>query len=186
MLKNLLFTVALVCSTPFASAVPIHYEGTITPNTSVSGSVGGFGFLDDDAADVDFWSFFGFANTRVTIRGARGAALLDPSLSLYFGTTTADAATFLHDASFGGLVYLISADDQIAVANGPFGDPLLASFLLPSTGFYTIAIGGSISGGNGPYPYTLGLAVPVPPTLPLLVSGGAALGFGLRRREVRT
>ena len=162
-------------------AAPITYQGTLQQFMTASGSVGGFSFFDNDAANSDFWSFSGFAGQLIGIRVARGNPALDPAASLFLGTTTADESQFVYDASFGGMTFLALADDEIDVM-GPFGDPYL-TFVLPVTGQYTVVVGGLASDGEGPFPYTIQLQVPLPATLPLLALGLSTLGFSLRRQR---
>jgi hypothetical protein len=168
-------------------AAPITYEGTLTPGVTVSGTVSASGFINEDAAGTDFWRFFGTAGDVVTIRGDRTNDQLDLAFSLYFGETTADESEFLVFVDWGGLTFLAFADDEIPHP-GPWGDPLLENFLLPSTGVYTIAIGGFASGAStAPYTYDLVMtgatpvAVPAPGALALI--GVGLLGLGLVRRR---
>jgi len=136
--RAVIAALTLVAAVAAQSAV-IHYEGTITSAApTVTGSVGGFGFIRQVASDVDFWSFAGIAGSRVSIRGTRLDSGLDPAFDLYFGTTTADESLFRIGQSWGGLQFLASADDEVDPPAGPFGDPLLSLFTLPSTGTYTI------------------------------------------------
>jgi len=161
-------------------AAPIQYQGTATLPSTNDGTVGGFGFFDNVASDVDFWRFNGIAGTGITIRVTRLDTRLDPVLVLYAGQTTADESTFVCcGGNFGGLTALAIGDDEIDVP-GPFGDPLI-SLLLPFTGAYTIMVAGAASDALGPLPYRL-TVVPVPATLPLLIAGFGALGWSLRRR----
>jgi hypothetical protein len=170
---------------PGVQAAPITYQGNIIVNgPAVTGLVGPFSWFDEDAANVDFWTFFGIAGRVYSIRGTRLNTNLDPALALYSGTTTADASQFDPFGSFGGLQFIAGADDEIEVP-GPFGDPFLR-LSLPQTGLYTIAIGGAASdcpGGcpaNG-YPYSLTVAVPEPSTVALLLVALAGIGWTLRR-----
>jgi PEP-CTERM motif-containing protein len=169
---------------PMANALPIQYQGNIViGGPAVTGSVSGFGYISDEAANVDFWTFSGVAGQSVLIRGTRLDSRLDPSLNLYFGTTTADQSTFVHDSNFGGLQLLATGDDEIDVP-GPFGDPALL-FELTRTGTYTIVLGGFASDADpaGGLPYRLAVSVPEPATLPLVLLAVAGLGFVLRRKQ---
>jgi len=190
-IKTALATVALALAAwgP-AHAVPISYEGTITAGTPVTGSVTGNGWETETAAGVDFWRFSGVAGQSFSVRGTRLNPNLDPALTLYFGTTTADASLFLHDADWGGLTFLAIADDEVPVASGPGADPLLSNFRLPFTGLYTIAIGGFSSNGAGPFDYSMQTtqvtAVPEPENVMLMAAGLAALLVSQRRRKARS
>ena len=74
-----------------------------------------------------------------------------------------------------------------ALTPGPGGDPF-GSFVLPTTGNYTIAIGGFDSTDAGSYPYRVTLtttavvAVPEPSTWAMFTIGLAGVGY-LRRRK---
>lgn len=175
-------------SLPAVHAAPIVYEGAIAPGETVTGSVSGFGWGDEDGANVDYWQFSGAVGDRITIQGLRVDAGLDPAFTLYFGTTQADDSEFLNDADWGGLQFLTFADDELD-NDGPGGDPLLDGFILPFTGDYTIVIGGFISDDEGPYAYNLSLttapaSVPEPGTALLLLGGLAAWMWPrLKRRD---
>jgi hypothetical protein len=162
-----------------ARAVPLSYEGILASGVPVTGFVSGSGWANEVASEVDFWQFFGTAGQIVDIQATRLDFNLDPAFSMYFGTTSADEAQFINDADWGGLVFLNFADDEISNP-GPGGDPLLSSLDLPFTGAYTIAVGGFLSTGEGPFAYQLGFAgaaatVPAPGTAMLLAGGLAGL-----------
>jgi hypothetical protein len=183
-LKSIVMSAALATITSVsAQAAPITYEGTLTFDVPVTGSVTGTGWETETATGVDFWRFNGIAGLAVSILGTRLNPNLDPVFTLYFGTTTADASQFIHDADWGGLRYLHIADDEVPVAAGPGGDPLLANYMLPFTGAYTIAIGGFNSIGEGPYSYRLLAIVPEPESAVLVLAGLAAFGWLYRRRR---
>ena len=172
-----------------AHAANISYEGELPFFTTVSGQVSGSGLRTGDAAGTDFWFFRGNAGANLDfILGSRVDPGLDMEFALYKGFTSADQSEFRSpdDGGFGGLKLLAIADDEINVANGPFGDPLLMNFVLPTTGLYTLAVGGSFSDGMGPFGYGLTLAAsPVPIPLPAAVwlFGAGALGvLGVRRK----
>jgi len=158
-----------------SQAAPVSNEGTLAFGAPVTGLVSGTGWGNEMASQVDFWRFSGTAGQSVDIRGTRLDTNLDPALSLYFGTTTADNAQFINDADWGGLTYLDFADDETPNA-GPGGDPLLAQFLLPFDGAYTIAFGGFQSNTDGPFSYSLQVtAVPAPESALLLIAGLSSL-----------
>ena len=175
--------IALLASLLFASgAHALSYQGTLTTVAPVTGTVGGFGWVDDEGSEVDFWQFTAVAGNVLNISATRLVEALDPAFTLYFGTSTASDSAFVHNASFGGLTFLAIANDEIANP-GPFGDPLLSLFRVPFTGSYTLAVGGDGSENFGPYGYSLRLqAVPVPATLLLALTGLLCLGYRRRSR----
>lgn len=171
-----------------ADAGPIAYQGALAYGVPVTGQVSGSGWLDEVASEVDFWRFaVPSGGLSITIRGTRVDSALDPVLSLFRGTTTADESAYRSEASWGGLTYIGSADDEVSNP-GPGGDPLFTSGLL-AAGDYTIAIGGFLSGGAGPYTYSLVVtpaAVPEPGTAWLALGGLAILAARARRKASRT
>lgn len=177
-----LFAIAVLAAmgSTGARAAPVAYEGTLTLGAAVTGSVGGFSYFLDDGPNVDFWRILLNAGQSYSIRGTRLNNNLDPAFDLYFGVTTADTSEFIDQTSWGGLTLIASADDEVANP-GPGGDPLL-TFVAPSTGLYTVAIGGFNSTDAGQYPYSLA-AVPVPGTALLLLPG--LIGLRLTRRRSR-
>jgi hypothetical protein len=195
-LNGLIRVLTLVCLAflPFSSqALSISYTGAIgspgNPLGTVNGTVGGSGWVDRVAVEVDFWSFdVGPAGGTFDIWGARLDSELDLVFSLYEGTTAVDESEFLNRSDFGGMSYIDFADDEI-FHSGPYGDPSLYSLFLP-TGDYTIAIGGYASGGSGPYAYELTIGnpgdapnpVPVPAAVWLFLSGLVGL-FGASRKK---
>lgn len=172
-------------------AAPIVYSGTLTPNGSgATGNVGPFTVFDStDTPPSVFYSFTGQAGKVLEINVRRQNPNLDPFLSLYGGLITAGTDYSLYDPfnSFDGVTLLANADDEIDVP-GPFGDPQLR-FILPTTGQYTIAIGGAASdcpGGvcpTGGYPFAVTLQIPEPSTIPLMVAALAGIGWVARRQR---
>jgi hypothetical protein len=185
---KLLLALAILLMQVNLHALPVQYEGDLVDSDTVVGSVGGFGWVDDDALNVDFWAFNSTRGARITVRATRLDEPLDLALSLFHGTTAADTSLFTHDADFGGMSFLTSADDEVEVP-GPFGDPFLAAFVAPFTARYTIAVGGNLSDDAGPYRYTLSLQqqqpIPSPGTLLLVLTALGAFTLALRSGQTQ-
>lgn len=181
---------AALCAAGTASAVPIVYQGSLTPGVTVGG------FISDPSLigspNDDFWSFEGTAGQAIILTGNRLDPGLDLAFILYAGT----------GPDTTGLTQLDGADDNFAELpgfDGPFADPQLNGYVLPSTGSYTVQVWDFAStavaeGTPRCYQLTLGGSptaqvfncaaspVPEPGSLPLL--GIAALGFaGLMQRR---
>jgi len=187
-IRNFVAGTVLTAATVVAAAAPIAYEGVLVPALPVTGSVGGFSYFLETGSSVDFWRFAGVAGQTVTFDVGRLNGNLDPALSLYSGTTSADASLFRSGTNWGGLTFIGSLDDEHppALMPGPGGDPF-GSFVLPASGNYTVAIGGFESTDAGSYPYRLTMttavaAVPEPTTWAMLAIGLAGVGY-LRRRK---
>jgi len=181
---------ALVAGLTAAHATPISYEGVLAPGVASSGDVGGFSWFLNEGSGVDFWQFSATAGSNVTLRVDRLNGNLDPALSFYKGTTSADTSAFDSAASFGGLTFIGSLDDEnppfVGVANFS-GDPF-GTFAIGTSGLYTVAVGGSDSTDAGVYPYRITMsvngvnAVPEPSTYLMLTIGIAAIGWARRRK----
>jgi hypothetical protein len=186
--RNILVGTALTAAAVIAGAAPVAYEGVLVPSVPDTGSVGGFSWFLETGSLVDFWRFAGVAGETMTLDVSRLNGNLDPALSFYSGVTSADTSLFSASGNWGGLTFIGSLDDEHAAAltPGPGGDPF-GSFVLPSTGSYTVAIGGSNSTDAGSYPYRVTLttavaAVPEPSTWAMFTIGLAGLGYLRRRR----
>ncbi len=184
---------ALAAGLGAAHAAPIAYKGTLVSGTPATGNVGGFSWFLNEGTAVDFWQFSATAGTTVTLEVDRLNGNLDPALSLYRGTTSTDTSNFVSGASFGGLTFVGTLDDEHPPFVGPTGftgDPF-GTFAIGTTGLYTVAVGGSDSTDGGAYPYRITLtinavtAVPEPSTGALMALGLAGVGW-LRRRKNRT
>jgi hypothetical protein len=188
-IRNLLLPLAMATAgLTAAQATPIAYEGVLVPGLLEDGSVGGFSWFLNEGAGVDFWQFSATAGTDVTLEVDRLNGNLDPALSLYQGTTSADVSTFDSANSFGGMTFIGSLDDENPPFVGPggfTGDPF-GTFHIGTTGSYTVAVGGSDSTDPGNYPYQIELttvsAVPEPSPFMLMAAGLAGLAFLRRRR----
>ena len=189
-IRTLLTSAALAAACATAWSAPVAYEGVLVPALPVSGSVGGFSWFLSEGSQVDYWHFNGTAGQTVTFTVNRLNGNLDPALSFYSGSTSADTSAFVAGANWGGLTFLASLDDEhpAFVTPGPGGDPF-GSFVLPSTGAYTVVVGGSDSTDAGAYPYRLSVAVAAPVPEPSVVAmfavGLAGVGWLRRRRRSR-
>ncbi|MEO6745677.1 MAG: PEP-CTERM sorting domain-containing protein [Caldimonas sp.] len=180
---------ALVLASAWAGAVPVAYEGVLVPSVAATGQVGGFSWFLDNGSGVDYWRFAGVAGQTVSFAVDRLNGNLDPGLSFYAGITSADTSLFSAGSSWGGLTFIGSLDDEKAafLTPGPAGDPL-GSFVLASTGNYTVVVGGANSTDAGSYAYRLTMTtaaapIPEPSVWAMFGVGLAGLGYLGRRRR---
>lgn len=155
-----------------AKADPILYDGSLDDHALHFGSI-----ADPFESGSDWWLFSGHAGDIITLTANRLSADLDPAFYVYFGIQT-DTSTLPGFIAFG--------DDEIPELpgfEGPFADPQLSGFILPFTGFYTVAVWDFLSGSAGPHAYQIQLrgnvAVPEPITMAWL--GLLLLLVSLRR-----
>jgi hypothetical protein len=186
-LRSLLLASSLATAALAAHAAPIAYEGTLAPGATQSGTVGGFSWFLNQGDGVDFWQLSATAGTSVTLRVDRLNGNLDPALSFYRGTTSADTSAFDSGASFGGLTFIGSLDDEnppFTTPGGFTGDPF-GTFAIATTGLYTVAVGGGDSTDGGAYPYqiTLSVAAVPEPSIVLLMAMGLTASLFVRRRR---
>lgn len=180
-LSTLCSAVALMaCAMTSARAADVVYAGDLTPAVQ-TGSADGYSWFFDDGAGIQFWRLFATAGSTITLQVNRLDGDFDPALSIFSGVTTADTSEFLSYGDWGGLAYIDYLDDENpAFVAGPAGDPF-GSFVAATTGYYTVAVGGSLSVDEGPYSYNIS-AVPEPGTALMLGLGLAAVSL-LRRRS---
>jgi len=186
-MRKSILVAALVLASAGAEAVPVAYEGVLVPAVPASGQVAGFSWFLDNGAGVDYWRFAGVAGQTVSFAVDRLNGNLDPALSFYAGITAADTSLFSAGSSWGGLTFIGSLDDEKAafLTPGPAGDPL-GSFVLASTGNYTVVVGGANSTDAGSYAYRLTMttaAAPIPEPSVWAMFGLGLAGLGVLRRR---
>ena len=183
-LTGALLVMLAFCAT--AGAAPLVYEGIVLNGVTAYGDVPLNSY--SDAAQWDFWYFLGSAGDVVTITCDRTSDQMDPGVNLYqgFGTTTDGLAW---GTGNGELTFLEADDDGGSdVPPGPFYNSLIADFVLPGTGYYTLGVSDVLGAGTGPWTYGLTVRgsgypehdVPEPTTLVMLALAGA--GLALRKR----
>ncbi|MCH8922338.1 MAG: hypothetical protein IIA67_04210 [Planctomycetes bacterium] len=143
----------------------------------------------------DYYSFFGVAGATFEAEVHRLSDQSDPIIALYSGlaTDTEPGPIGIFSGGSGGtptITHLAVADDNNGIPHGflgDFADPKL-TFVLPSTGNYTLAIADYFGEGppdtDGTVPYELHIisgaspidAIPEPTSL--LVFAGLGLCFG--------
>lgn len=185
-LKTLLAIVALaLLGSAGVRAAPVVYDGTLGLGVPVAGSTTGFSYFLDEGANINFWEIALTKGEVISISATRLNQNLNPAFDFYSGITTADTSAFVDGTSWGGMTLLASAIDDVpppSPGTGPGGDPFLYHFVVPTTGLYTVAVGGFLSSDDGFYPYRL-QAIPTPATVPLLLIG--LLGLIWTRRQFR-
>jgi hypothetical protein len=180
-----LFSLLLLSVFLASGAHAALYTGDVTGGGLFTGSV-----TRDDAwilenplngDEVNFWSFSGVAGQTLSIFVT--SDVLDSAVSLYSGVLNSEfellVPGFAHSADFAGLSYLTSSPFW----GTPGNDVSLLDILLPTTGFYTIAVGGEGFGGIGNFDYAMSVsAIPIPAAAWLFGSAVAGV-LALRRRR---
>ena len=176
---------AAVClfalAVPQAGGAPITYVGELFDGDVVIGDVPLWSIGSPEL--WDYYSFYATAGDVPTIHADRLTSAMDPAMSLYFGTIT-------DSDDLGTMAFIAVADDNNGIPHGVggwFADPIISGYVLPSTGYYTLAVYDFIGQGPGPVgEYDLHIngisAIPAPGAL-LLGGIGAALVTHLRRRR---
>lgn len=171
---------------PLVSSAAIVYEGDLGDSAVHNGSLPSeSGWVQSNGAAVDFWSFTAAAGETISLMVNSSAT--DIAFSLFSGTPddVTQAAWFVNDGDWDLFEFL-------TLSSNP-GDEALLDFLLPSSGVFTLAIGGEVpdflaNDDLAPFGYSVQLtrataAVPLPATLWLLVPGVVGLAAARRRQE---
>lgn len=172
-------------------AVPIVYEGQLSPGVPFPGVNLQPPFSEEIPVGANYISFFANFGDIVTLFGDRQAGHYDMAFWVFqglFSDTSQFGATF----DTGDPGYIAAADDEDpANIPGPFKDPR-SVFTAPVTGFYTVAVTNYASSAGPPNPFTVtGLNIQPPQSIPepasvvlfaMAVLGAAAYGrWGMQK-----
>ncbi len=160
-----------------ANAVSIVYEGELFDGVMEYGSI-----EDPFETGSDWWYFNANAGDIVTLTVNRLDANLDPAMYLYSGLQT-DTQTLPP--------ILASADDNLPELpgyEGPFADPQISGFVIPTTDIYSVAVWDFLSGDGAPFDYQIMLnganPIPEPPAIAFLLLGLAGLTLQQKRKNL--
>lgn len=138
--------------------------------------------------EINFWTFSGVAGQVLSISVTSlfnvDGDKLDAAISIYSGVLNSEFELLMpgfdNDADFAGLAYLTGSPTWGTAGN----DVAVLDFVLPTSGLYTIAIGGEgFLSFDDDYGYEMNVsAVPVPAAVWLFGSGLAGL-LAMRRRR---
>ncbi|MCL6504163.1 MAG: PEP-CTERM sorting domain-containing protein [Pirellulales bacterium] len=179
--------VSVLCAAR-ALAVPIVYDGTLTPGVPFSGVNTQPPFSFDQPVGANYISFFANAGDVVNVFGDRQAGHYDMSFWVFQGLFT-DTSAFGAFFDVGDPGFIAIGDDQdLPNIEGPYGDPNV-SFVAPVTGSYTVAATNFASSNDPPNPFTLTFtvsSVPEPASLALWLAAVGAAGYvRCRTRRLR-
>lgn len=156
-----------------ALAVPITYESQLQNGVPVLGVINQPNGSVSDPVGAVYYSFFADAGSLVEIDGDRLDGAYDMAFWVMSGLY-ADTDEFF--GALPGLNFVAFADDEDPpFVPGPFNDPR-ATFIAPSTGFYTVAVTNFLSDPDPPFDFRLqangisgaNAAVPEPSSVVLL------------------
>ena len=172
---------ALTLAPTLASAT-ISYEGSLDDGEVQTGELPvESGWIQSNGAAVDFWSFDGSEGESISLWAQ--SSVTDIAFSIYTGTPDEVSQPFWFDNSSDWDLF------EFVTLSSTEGDESLLDFILPSTGMFTLAIGGEVPdflAEQGQFAYSLGLErqavdVPVPGVGWLMLSGLAGLVVARRR-----
>jgi hypothetical protein len=182
--SSLLMLVLLLPMTSFAQVLSGDVTGGGTFNGSVTSSDAWIQSNAIDGQQVNFWSFTANAGDVLSI--LVNSSALEFGVSVYQGLVEAQELSPV----FGGFSNYGDFGDNLYVAGtnpvtGAIGTSLL-DLVLPTSGIYTIAVGGE-SGFplEGLFAYSMDVTVaPVPLPAAVWLLGSALVGLGFFRRRV--
>ena len=174
---------------PQAGAAPITYIGELFDGDVVTGGVP---LRSIGSPELwDYYSFYATAGDAPIIHADRLTSAMDPAMTLFFGTTADSAGLSASGSTQPGMTYLMFADDNNGIPHGvggPWADPIIAGYTLPSTGYYTLAVYDFIGMGQGPAVYDLHIdgisSIPAPAAILLGGIGAAIVGWLRTRRTL--
>lgn len=178
-----LWVVLLLPVASFAQVLSGDVTGGGTVNGSVTSSDAWIQSNAIDGEQVNFWSFS--ANAGDVLSLVVNSSVLEFGVSVYQGLVDAQELSPI----FGGFNNYGDFGDNLYVAGtnpvtGAIGTSLL-NLVLPTSGIYTIAVGGE-SGFplEGLFAYTMGVTItPVPLPAAFWLLGSALAGMGVFRRR---
>ena len=193
-MKRLTAIFAAVCllafALPQAGAAPITYVGELFDGDVVIGDVPLWSIGSPE--QWDYYSFYATAGDVPTIHADRLTNEMDPTITLFFGTTTFSDGLNATGSTQPGMTWLTWADDNNGIPHavgGWFADPIITGYPLPSTGYYTLGVydyAGAGTGCLGEYDLHIdGISsIPAPGAILLGGIGAAIVGWMRTRRTL--
>lgn len=110
--------------------------------------------------DPDQWNYYKFyanAGDEISLTVNRTTCAMDPEFTLWLGTSTYTDGLEFTGGTHPDLTRVIRQDDDFvqALGCGPFRDPTVIDYALPTTGWYTLAVYDNWGDAAGPFEYEL-------------------------------
>jgi hypothetical protein len=170
-------------------AAAVTFEGTLSYGSTQTGVVPG-GDNTGNPSEWKFWSFSGNAGDVATVTVRRTVEALDPAFGVWFGTEadTSDYTDIFSDGATTPLVAVGDDDLPPAIPTGLWGDSE-ATFTLPNSGLYTIAVSSFASDpSTEPLGYNISLQSSEPVPEPFTIAGtllAGGIGIVLKRKKLQ-
>ncbi|MFQ4144814.1 PEP-CTERM sorting domain-containing protein [Chlorogloeopsis sp. ULAP02] len=168
-------------------AAAVTFEGNLSFGSTQTGAVPG-GDNTGNPSEWKFWSFSGNAGDIATVTVRRAVAALDPAFGVWFGTEadTSDYTDIFADGATTPLVAIGDDDLPPAIPAGLWGDSE-ATFTLPNSGLYTIAVASFASDpSTKPLRYNISVQYGEPVPEPITIAGtllAGGIGVVLKRKK---